>query len=176
MKVSAVAPEHRVVTAPARVFDDQGDFLAAFDRGELDHDHVAVVRHQGPRANGMPELHKLTPGARRADGPRPPRRARHRRPHERRLGQGPGRASTARPRRPRAARCPACVTATSSAWTPRPAGSRSTSTSREREPWLPEHATHGTGRELFAAFRERVGRPDEGASVFAPAFRRGGDA
>ncbi len=61
MKVSAVAPQHRVVTAPARVFDDQGDFLAAFDRGDLDHDHVAVVRHQGPRANGMPELHKLTP-------------------------------------------------------------------------------------------------------------------
>ena len=61
MKVSAVAPEHRVVTAPARVFDDQGDFLAAFERGELDHDHVAVVRHQGPRANGMPELHKLMP-------------------------------------------------------------------------------------------------------------------
>ena len=42
MKVSAVAPEHRVVTAPARVFDDQGDFLAAFDRGELDRDLVAV--------------------------------------------------------------------------------------------------------------------------------------
>ena len=61
MKVSAVAPEHRVVTAPARVFDDQGDFLAAFDRGDLDGDLVAVVRHQGPRANGMPELHKLTP-------------------------------------------------------------------------------------------------------------------
>jgi len=37
----------------------------------------------------------------------------------------------------------------------------------EREPWLPEPATHGTGRELFAAFRERVGRPDEGASVFS---------
>ena len=61
MKVSAVAPEHRVVTAPARVFDDQSHFLEAFDRGDLDHDHVAVVRHQGPRANGMPELHKLTP-------------------------------------------------------------------------------------------------------------------
>ena len=41
----------------------------------------------------------------------------------------------------------------------------------EREPWIPEHATHGTGRELFAAFRERVGRPDEGASVFADADR-----
>jgi phosphogluconate dehydratase len=61
MKVSAVAPEHRVVTAPARVFDDQLHFLEAFERGDLDHDHVAVVRNQGPRANGMPELHKLTP-------------------------------------------------------------------------------------------------------------------
>ena len=37
----------------------------------------------------------------------------------------------------------------------------------EREPWIPEHATHGTGRELFAAFRDRVGRPDDGASVFS---------
>src|SRR5204862_2524960 len=60
-KVSALAHEHRVVTAPARVFDDQADFLAAFDRGDLDGDLVAVVRLQGPRANGMPELHKLIP-------------------------------------------------------------------------------------------------------------------
>ena len=48
-----------------------------------------------------------------------------------------------------------------------PVGLRSTSTSTSREPWIPEHATHGTGRELFAAFRERVGRPDAGASVFS---------
>lgn len=61
MKVSAVAPEHRIVTAPARVFDDQNAFLAAFEAGELDRDLVAVLRYQGPRANGMPELHKLTP-------------------------------------------------------------------------------------------------------------------
>jgi hypothetical protein len=40
----------------------------------------------------------------------------------------------------------------------------------QREPWFPEYATHGTGRELFAGFRERVGRPDEGASVFAPSL------
>jgi phosphogluconate dehydratase len=61
LKVSAVAPEHRVVTAPARVFDDQHELLAAFEAGELDEDLVAVVRYQGPAANGMPELHKLTP-------------------------------------------------------------------------------------------------------------------
>jgi phosphogluconate dehydratase len=61
IKLSAVAPEHRIIEAPARVFDDQDDFLAAFKRGELDCDHVAVIRFQGPKANGMPELHKLTP-------------------------------------------------------------------------------------------------------------------
>lgn len=61
IKVSAVAPEHRIVEAPAIVFDDQEDVLAAFKRGELERDFVAVLRFQGPRANGMPELHKLTP-------------------------------------------------------------------------------------------------------------------
>ena len=61
IKVSAVAPEHRMVEAPAVVFDDQRALGAAFGRGELDRDFVAVVRYQGPRANGMPELHRLTP-------------------------------------------------------------------------------------------------------------------
>src|SRR5439155_10074240 len=61
IKVSAVKPEHRVVEAPAIVFDDQAELMHAFDRGELKRDFVAVVRFQGPRANGMPELHKLTP-------------------------------------------------------------------------------------------------------------------
>ncbi|MEV0945162.1 phosphogluconate dehydratase [Rhodococcus sp. NPDC049939] len=61
MKTSAVHPDHRVVKAPARVFDDQLDFLAAFESGRLNCDFVAVLRYQGPRANGMPELHKLTP-------------------------------------------------------------------------------------------------------------------
>ena len=61
VKISSVAAERRTVVAPARVFEDQDDFLAAFKAGELDCDHVAVIRFQGPRANGMPELHKLTP-------------------------------------------------------------------------------------------------------------------
>jgi phosphogluconate dehydratase len=61
IKVSAVAPEHRVVEAPARVFDTQEGLQAAFEAGELDLDVVAVVRFQGPNANGMPELHRLTP-------------------------------------------------------------------------------------------------------------------
>ena len=61
IKVSAVKSEHRVVEAPARVFDSQDDVISAFKAGELARDVVIVVRHQGPRANGMPELHKLTP-------------------------------------------------------------------------------------------------------------------
>jgi phosphogluconate dehydratase len=61
IKTSAVKPEHRIIEAPARVFDDQDDLLAAFQRGELDRDFIAVVRFQGPRANGMPELHSLSP-------------------------------------------------------------------------------------------------------------------
>ncbi|WP_322083750.1 phosphogluconate dehydratase [Burkholderia sp. BCC1972] len=61
IKISAVAPEHRKVTAPAIVFDSQEAVQEAFDRGELKRDFVAVVRFQGARANGMPELHRLTP-------------------------------------------------------------------------------------------------------------------
>jgi phosphogluconate dehydratase len=61
VKVSSVQAEHRVITAPARVFDDQQDFLAAFSADNFDGDLVAVLRYQGPAANGMPELHSLTP-------------------------------------------------------------------------------------------------------------------
>jgi len=61
VKVSAVDPAHRAVQAPARVFASQQELQEAFRAGELDGDVVVVVRHQGPRANGMPELHKLTP-------------------------------------------------------------------------------------------------------------------
>lgn len=61
VKVSAVAQDKRVVEAPALVFDSQADVQAAFKRGDLDRDCVLVVRGQGPRANGMPELHKLMP-------------------------------------------------------------------------------------------------------------------
>jgi phosphogluconate dehydratase len=60
-KVSAVSEEHHVVEAPALVFDDQEEMLTAFREGELERDFVAVIRFQGPRSNGMPELHKLTP-------------------------------------------------------------------------------------------------------------------
>ncbi|MCM2310159.1 MAG: phosphogluconate dehydratase [Steroidobacteraceae bacterium] len=61
VKVSAVKPEHWWIEAPVRVFEDQAQLEAAFRAGQLDQDFVAVVRFQGPRANGMPELHKLVP-------------------------------------------------------------------------------------------------------------------
>lgn len=61
MKTSAVTPERRVITAPCRVFHDQASVLTAFRAGEFTSDVVVVVRYQGPKANGMPELHGLTP-------------------------------------------------------------------------------------------------------------------
>jgi phosphogluconate dehydratase len=61
VKVSAVKSQYRVVEAPAAVFDDQDEVIRAFKAGALTRDVVVVVRFQGPRANGMPELHKLTP-------------------------------------------------------------------------------------------------------------------
>src|SRR5271168_2090020 len=61
IKTSAMKNEHHVVEAPALVFNDQDEVIAAFKAGKLARDFVAVVRFQGPRANGMPELHQLTP-------------------------------------------------------------------------------------------------------------------
>jgi phosphogluconate dehydratase len=61
MKISAVKAEHHVVEAPALTFDSQEAFMHAYKAGHLNRDFVAVIRFQGPRANGMPELHALTP-------------------------------------------------------------------------------------------------------------------
>jgi phosphogluconate dehydratase len=61
VKVSAVSKEHHKISAPARVFHSQAGFTEAFNNGELEMDFVAVLPSQGPGANGMPELHKLTP-------------------------------------------------------------------------------------------------------------------
>ncbi|MCL4065240.1 phosphogluconate dehydratase [Pseudomonas sp. GX19020] len=61
IKISAVAPERHVIEAPARVFHDQESVKAAFKRGEFTSDMIVVLRFQGPQANGMPELHSLTP-------------------------------------------------------------------------------------------------------------------
>jgi phosphogluconate dehydratase len=61
IKTSSIPGDRHVIEAPARVFHSQEDLQAAFKAGELNHDVVAVVRFQGPKANGMPELHRLTP-------------------------------------------------------------------------------------------------------------------
>jgi phosphogluconate dehydratase len=61
IKTSAVKEKYRRIHAPARVFDSQQDFVDAFNKGEFTSDMVVVLTHQGPSANGMPELHKLTP-------------------------------------------------------------------------------------------------------------------
>ncbi|MCL4129158.1 UNVERIFIED_CONTAM: hypothetical protein GTU68_056863 [Idotea baltica] len=61
VKISAVDAEHHIIEAPCKIFEQQDDLKAAFEAGDLDRDVVVVVRFQGPAANGMPELHKLTP-------------------------------------------------------------------------------------------------------------------
>lgn len=61
IKTSAVKPQHRVIEAPALIFEDQAALQEAFKAGQLERDFIAIVRFQGPKANGMPELHKLTP-------------------------------------------------------------------------------------------------------------------
>jgi phosphogluconate dehydratase len=61
VKTSAIKDENRVIEAPAEIFHSQKALMKAFDDGELNHDFVAIIAYQGPKANGMPELHKLTP-------------------------------------------------------------------------------------------------------------------
>lgn len=171
IKVSAVQPEHRVVAAPARVFDDQESFLAAFREGELYCDHVAVIRFQGPRANGMPELHKLNPVlgvlqdrgfavALVTDG---------------RMSGASGKVPTAVHLTPEAhAGGPLARV--------RDGDQLVVDAVRgvvdvlvdplllaARAPAQPPASGHGTGRELFSVFRDAVGPADRGASVFGVA-------
>jgi phosphogluconate dehydratase len=168
IKVSAVKPQHRVVRAPAVVVHDQQELLAKFKAGELEKDFVAVVRYQGPRANGMPELHKLTP------------------PLAVLQGKGfrvalvtDGRMSGA------SGKVPAAIHCTPEALADGPIArvrdgdmitldaergllkvdvDEATLAARA----LPEpdlsHNTHGTGRELFGLFRTHVSGAEQGAS------------
>ncbi|MFR9729221.1 phosphogluconate dehydratase [Saccharopolyspora sp. MS10] len=170
IKVSAVKPENRVVTAPARVFEDQHEFTELFRAGELNQDVVVVIRNQGPQANGMPELHGLTPslGVLMDRG------------HQVALVTD-GRMSGA------SGKIPAAIQVTPEATSGGPLArvrdgdmirldadqgtlevlvGNEEFASREPAPGAPA-AQHGTGRELFATFRRAVGRADQGASVFA---------
>ena len=172
IKTSAVKPEHRTVTAPAVVFEHQDALLAAFGNGDLDgRDLVAVVRYQGPAANGMPELHKLTP----ALGVLQDRGQRVAIVTDGRMSGASGKVPAAIHVTPEAALGGALsrvrdgdlvtVDATTgrldlhvepAELAARPATGRA-----------PQGAEwSGTGRELFAAFRAVVGTADTGASVF----------
>ena len=172
IKTSAVADEHRTVTAPARVFDDQADFLTAFQDGELDGDLVAVIRYQGPAANGMPELHKLTP----ALGVLQDRGHKVAIVTDGRMSGASGKVPAAIHLTPEAAAGGPIarvldgdlVTVDAQAGSvhlhvdasvlaDRPIGGRALTDAE----WV------GTGRDLFAAFRASVGRADHGASIFA---------
>ncbi len=168
IKISAVAPERRIVEAPARVFDSQEAVQRAFKAGELTGDFVAVVRFQGPRANGMPELHKLTPPL----GVLQDRGQKVALVTDGRMSGASGKVPAAIHLSPEAAdggpiarirdgdvvrldattgRLDVLVDPTE--WSSRPAATADLSASG----W-------GAGRELFANFRNTVGSAEEGAS------------
>jgi len=172
IKTSAVKPEHRVVSAPALVFDHQDEFLRAFGDGELDgRDFVAVIRYQGPAANGMPELHKLTP----ALGVLQDRGQKVAIVTDGRMSGASGKVPAAIHVTPEAALGGPLsrvhdgdeITVDANAGLLDLHVDRAELSDRPatgRAPQGPEWT--GTGRELFAAFRATVGSADTGASVF----------
>jgi len=173
IKTSAVKPQHRVIEAPAMVFHTQEALQQAFKDGLLNRDVVAVVRYQGPKANGMPELHKLTPAlgvlldrgyhvALVTDG---------------RMSGASGKVPAAIHVTPEAldggviakVRDGDMVRVDAEAGTLELLVDAQELASRTVEPVDLSHRQHGMGRELFAAFRRIAGRADEGASIFEQA-------
>lgn len=168
MKVSAVAPEHQVVEAPVRVFHDQEEVKAAFKAKEFTGDVIVVVRFQGPKANGMPELHSLTPILSILQG----------------RGQKvalvtDGRMSGASGKVPAAIHVsPEALDGGAIAYLQDGDMLRVDAVKGELEiltqgvlDRVPAKADlsanqHGTGRDLFATFRNTVGSADTGASIF----------
>ena len=168
LKTSAVAPERHVIEAPCRIFENQEQVHDAFKVGELDRDVVVVVRFQGPKANGMPELHRLMPPL----GVLQDRGFRVALVTDGRMSGASGKVPTAIHVTPEAAEGGAiarlrdgdiiCVDA--------PAGRLTVAADlTTREPARADlTANHwGSGRELFSGFRQLVGRADQGASIFA---------
>jgi phosphogluconate dehydratase len=173
IKISAVPEDRHVVEAPALVFDSQEDLLHAFQRGELERDFVAVVRWQGPRANGMPELHKLTPplavlqgrgfkvalvtDGRMSGASGKVPAAIHVSPEA--LGGGPlARVRDGDPIRLDAAAGTLQVLVPAPEWDARPPA--------ERPPALAEAHGAGFGRDLFAGMRRNVATAEEGACTW----------
>ena len=173
MKTSAVAPERHVIEAPARVFDSQEALQSAFKAGELDGDMVAVVRFQGPRANGMPELHKLMPPL----GVLQDRGRRVALVTDGRLSGASGKVPAAIHVTPEAADGGpiALLRDGDIVRVDAPAGRLDVLVDAaewaERTPAVADLAGNGVGvgRELFAAFRGTVGPADAGATIFAAA-------
>ena len=171
IKVSAVPAERQIVEAPAVVFDEQNDIKDAFERGELDRDFIAVVRFQGPRANGMPELHKLTPVL----GVLQDRGFKVALVTDGRMSGASGKIPAAIHLTPEAAnggiiakiRDGDVIRLDAVAGTLEVKVDAATLAAREaaRSETLSDHH-NGLGRELFALFRDRVGSADTGASVF----------
>ncbi|MET0189785.1 MAG: phosphogluconate dehydratase [Pseudonocardia sediminis] len=168
VKTSAVEADHRVVVAPARVFDDQTELLDAFARDELDSDMVAVVRYQGPRANGMPELHKLTP----ALGVLQDRGHRVAVVTDGRMSGASGKVPAALHVTPEAAQGGPLGKVRDGDMIRLDAETGTLSLLVDADEFdsrdvsiPPVTETFGTGRELFAAFRDAVGPAERGASV-----------
>ncbi|MFD7074664.1 phosphogluconate dehydratase [Nocardioides sp. NPDC059952] len=172
IKTSAVAPEHRVVSAPAVVFDDQADFLTAFSEKRLDgRDFVAVIRYQGPAANGMPELHKLTP----ALGVMQDRGQQVAIVTDGRMSGASGKVPAAIHLTPEAALGGPLARVQDGDLITVDAVAGTLTIGVDADEFAHRPATgrapldaewRGTGRELFAAFRATVGSADTGASVF----------
>ena len=173
IKTSAVKPEHWRVEAPAIVFNTQEELMAAFDRGELRRDFVAVVRYQGPQANGMPELHKLTPplGVLQDDGFKVALVT------DGRMSGASGKVPAAIHLTPeslgRRRLWRRSAPATSSSSMPRTACFRCASPPTSWRSGQPEAvdltASHfGLGRELFAMFRANAAGAEQGAMTYLP--------
>ncbi|MBB4053219.1 phosphogluconate dehydratase [Devosia subaequoris] len=170
IKVSAVKPEHRVVEAPARVFHGQEGLQAAFKAGELTGDMIAVVRFSGPKAIGMPELHKLTP----ALGVLQDRGYKVALLTDGRMSGASGKVPAAIHMTPEAMdggpiskiRDGDVIRLDANEGTLTFLGDEKEFFSRtpSTEDLRPQH--FGMGRELFAGFRNLVGVADKGASVF----------
>ena len=173
IKTSAVAPERHVIEAPARVFDSQEALQAAFKAGELTGDMVAVVRFQGPRANGMPELHKLMPPL----GVLQDRGARVALVTDGRLSGASGKVPAAIHVTPEAVDGGPIALLRDGDMVRVDAPNGRLDVLVDPDEWAgrtPQTAdlagnSAGVGRELFAAFRANVGRADAGAAIFAPA-------
>ncbi|NQV86881.1 MAG: phosphogluconate dehydratase [Woeseiaceae bacterium] len=167
VKLSAVDPKYYEIEAPARVFQSQQDFVDAFNSGDLEQDFVAVLSCQGPRANGMPELHKLTPYL----GVLQNRGFRVALVTDGRMSGASGKVLAAIQVTPEAVcggiiakiRDGDLITVDAANGVLSVAGDDDI---ESREAVVRVAPQHGMGRELFSAFRERAGTAESGASLF----------